>query len=77
MQQLRDQSLKMQQALQQEEVVTEAENIKVVMRGDQYVKSVSVNGQENPQLTRAFNEAIGKTQQLAATKLIELQQSGQ
>lgn len=77
LQDLRQQSLVMQQALQQQEVTAEVENIKVVMRGDQYVKSVFINGQDYPQLSNAFNQVIGKTQQLAASKLIELQQQKQ
>lgn len=74
LQKLQEQSLKMQQQLQQEEVVSEMNGVKIVMRGDQYVRSVSFNGQEYPQLVEVFNDAIRKTQELAARKLIALQQ---
>ncbi|HXS15412.1 MAG TPA: YbaB/EbfC family nucleoid-associated protein [Candidatus Saccharimonadales bacterium] len=75
LQKLQEQSLKMQQQLQQEEVVSEIAGVKIVMRGDQYVRSVSFNGQEYPQLVEVINDAIRKTQELAARKLIALQQS--
>lgn len=74
LQKLRDQSLKMQQALQQQEVVSEIGQVKIIMRGDQYVRSVLINGQEYPQLAEVFNDAIRKTQELAARKLMEIQQ---
>ncbi len=73
LQKLQEQSLKMQQALQQEEVVTHMHGITIVMRGDQFITSIVSNGQEYPQLVEALNNAIRKTQELAAKKLMQLQ----
>ena len=70
---LQDHSLKLQQKLTQEEVVTDSGNIKIVMRGDQFVKNVFIKNEDNVALAEAFNEAIKKTQELAAKKLLELQ----
>lgn len=72
-QDLQSQSLKLQEALKNEEVTTDVGNIKIVMRGDQFVKNVYVNGEDNVELSGAFNEAVKKTQELAAKKLLELQ----
>lgn len=74
LQKLQEQSRQMQQALQQEQVISENYGVKIVMRGDQQVISVTVNGQEYPQFVEVFNDVIRKTQQLAAQKLIALQQ---
>lgn len=73
LQKLQEQSLKMQQALQQQEVVSEIGQVRIIMRGDQYVRSVQINNQEYPQLAEVFNDAIRKTQELAARKLMEIQ----
>lgn len=73
LQDLQNQSLKLQEALKNEEVTTDVGNIKIVMRGDQFVKNVYVNGEDNTELSGAFNEAVKKTQELAAKKLLELQ----
>jgi len=72
LQQLQEQSVKMQQALQQEEVVSDINGVRIVMRGDQYVREVSINGQPYPQVAEAMNDAIQKTQSLAAQKIISL-----
>lgn len=73
LQKLQEQSLKMQQALQQQEVVSEIGQVRIIMRGDQYVRSVQINNQEYPQLAEVFNDAIRKTQEMAARKLMEIQ----
>ncbi|HET9946720.1 MAG TPA: hypothetical protein VFQ63_01520 [Patescibacteria group bacterium] len=72
LQKLQQQSLQMQQSLQQEEVITDLNGVKIVMRGDQYVREVLVNGQPYPQIAEAINDAIQKTQALAAQKIIAL-----
>lgn len=81
LQKLQQQAQQMQAALQQEEVVVEKNGVKVVVRGDQVISSIEVDGVIENRVADAINEAIKKTQELAAKKLIEIssreQQQGQ
>ena len=75
LQKLQQQAQKMQSALQQEQVVVENNGVKVVLRGDQQIIEVEVDGVIENRIADTINEAIKKTQELAARKLIEI--SGQ
>ena len=75
LQKLQQQAQQMQAALQQEEVVVEKNGVKVVVRGDKVISSIEVDGVIENRVADAINEAIKKTQELAAKKLIEI--SGQ
>lgn len=66
---LRKQAMQMQQALAQEEIVVEAGDVRVVISGDQKIKTIEVRGEVSQPLINAVNEAIKKSQQLAAQKL--------
>ena len=74
--QMQQQAHKMQQLLQQEEVVVEKNGVKIVLRGDQRVKEVMIDGVLENRVTDVFNEAVKKTQELAARKLMEIHQNG-
>ncbi len=76
LQKLQQQASQMQAALQQEEVVVEKNGVKVILRGDQVISSVEVDGVIENRIADAINEAIKKTQELAAKKLIEISQQG-
>ena len=78
LQKLQQQAQKMQAALQQEEVVVEKNGVKVKIRGDQIIESIEVDGIVENRIAEAVNEAVKKTQELAAKKLIEIssQQQG-
>lgn len=78
LQKLQQQAQKMQAALQQEEVVVEKNGVKVVIRGDQIIKSIEIDGIVENRIAEIVNEAIKKTQELSAKKLIEIssQQQG-
>lgn len=71
---MQQQAQKMQQALQQEEVTVERDGVRIVLRGDQQVKEIQVDGVLENRISEAINEAIKKTQELAARKLIEMSQ---
>ncbi|OGK21821.1 hypothetical protein A3C23_00535 [Candidatus Roizmanbacteria bacterium RIFCSPHIGHO2_02_FULL_37_13b] len=73
---MQQQAQKMQQALQQEEVIVEKNGIRVVLRGDQQVKEIMVDGVLENRISDVINEAVRKTQELAARKLLEMQQTG-
>ena len=75
LQKLQQQAQKVQAALQQEEVVVEKNGVKVKIRGDQIIESIEVDGIVENRIAEAVNEAVKKTQELAAKKLIEI--SGQ
>ena len=81
LQKLQQQAQKMQAALQQEEVVVEKNGVKIVIRGDQIIESIEVDGIVENRIAETVNEAVKKTQELAAKKLIEIssqqQQQGQ
>ena len=72
LQKLQQQAQKMQAALQQEEVVVEKNGVKVIIRGDQVIESIEVDGIVENRIAEAINEAVKKTQELAAKKLIEI-----
>lgn len=72
LQKLQQQAQKMQAALQQEEVVVEKNGVKVRIRGDQIIESIEVDGIVENRIAEAVNEAVKKTQELAAKKLIEI-----
>jgi nucleoid-associated protein EbfC len=74
---MRKQAQAMQAALQQEEVVVEKDGVRVVLRGDQQVKEIEIDGVLDNRVADAINEAVRKTQELAARKLIEISQQGE
>ena len=78
LQKLQQQAQKMQAALQQEQIVVEKNGVKVIIRGDQIIESIEVDGIVENRIAETVNEAVKKTQELAAKKLIEIssQQQG-
>lgn len=69
---MRDQALKMQQALASEEVVVERNGVRVVMTGDQKIKELLIDGNDDWRIKEALAEAIKKSQEIAAKKLTEM-----
>lgn len=69
---MRDQAVKMQQVLSAEEVVVERNGVKVIMTGDQKIKSLIIDGQDDWKVKEALSEAIKKSQEIAAKKLTEM-----
>ena len=63
---------KMQKALQQQEVTVEKNGVEVTMRGDQKIVSIKVDGDEKKQIVEAINEAVKKTQEVAARTLMSM-----
>ncbi len=73
LQKLQQQAKKMQEALQQEELTVEKNGVMVVIRGNQQLIEVSVDGVVvEKRIAETINEAIRQTQELAAKKLIEV-----
>lgn len=69
---LRQQAMAMQKALAAEEVIVEKDGVRVVITGDQKIKDLSIHGISNSILNDVLNEAIKKSQELAAKKLQEM-----
>lgn len=66
---MRDQAMALQRQLAAEEVVVEEKGVRVVMSGDQKVKELEVEGVSNKILVDVLNQAIKKSQKVAAQKL--------
>lgn len=69
---MRDQAMAMQKALAAEEVTVERNGVKIVMTGDQKIKELIIDGQEDWRVKEALTEAIKKSQEIAAKKLSEM-----
>lgn len=67
--QLRKQAQQMQQQLAAEEIRIERGDIVVVISGDQKIKEFTVQGITSQDAIDVLNEAIKKSQELAAKKL--------
>ncbi len=69
---MRDQAMKIQKQLGQEEIVVEEGDIRIVITGDQKIKEFSVKGHSSEAAIEALNKAIKQSQQMAAKKLQEM-----
>jgi len=74
LQQLQQQAKQMQQALQKEEVTVENNGVTITIRGDQRIINVEIDGVMENRVADAINDAVKKTQELAARKLMEMNQ---
>ncbi|PIZ64403.1 hypothetical protein CO051_02835 [Candidatus Roizmanbacteria bacterium CG_4_9_14_0_2_um_filter_39_13] len=74
LQQLQQQAKQMQQALQKEEVTIEKNGVLITVRGDQRIINVEIDGVMENRVAEAINDAVKKTQELAARKLMEMNQ---
>jgi nucleoid-associated protein EbfC len=69
---MRDQAMQIQKQLQAEEITVEKKGVIVVMTGDQKLKKLESNGKNDSDITDAINEAIKKSQEVAAKKLQQM-----
>ena len=69
---MRDQAMAIQKQLQGELIEVVKNNIRIVITGDQKVQSIKRNEEEDAQMVEAVNEAIKKSQEVAAKKLSEM-----
>ncbi len=70
---MRDQAMQIQRELQAEEVIVDSHEVHVVITGDQKIKILESNGRSNDDVKEAINEAIKKSQEVAARKLSQMQ----
>jgi len=69
---MRQQAVKMQQALQGKQIVVEKGEVRVVISGDQRILEFTVQGYSSQDAVDALNDAIKQSQKLAAEKLKEI-----
>lgn len=66
---MRDQAMQIQRQLQAEEVSIDKRGVHIIISGDQKIKSIQSNGKSDDDIREAVNEAIKKSQEVAAKKL--------
>lgn len=69
---MRDQAMAIQKQLASEILEVVKGNIKIVITGEQKVQRIERDGQEDREMLEAVNEAIKKSQEVAAKKLSEM-----
>ncbi|MFZ5535076.1 MAG: YbaB/EbfC family nucleoid-associated protein [Patescibacteria group bacterium] len=74
---MRKQALQIQAALEAEEFEVVKGNVRIVISGNQNVKTVEIDGVANDDVKNALNEVIKKSQQAAAMKLAEISKNFQ
>ena len=69
---MRDQAMAIQKQLAVEEIVIDEDGIRIVITGDQKLKSLEIDGMSNARVLELINKAIKKSQEVAAKKLSEM-----
>lgn len=69
---MRDQAMAIQKELQAEEVEVEKNGVKITITGDQKIKLIQTNGRSDDDVKEAVNEAVKKSQEIAAKKLAQM-----
>ena len=69
---MRDQAMQIQKALQAEELEVEKNGVTIKITGDQKIKHISTNGRSDDDIKEAINEAVKKSQEVAAKKLSQM-----
>lgn len=69
---MRDQAMAIQRELQSEEVTVEKNGVLIVITGDQKIKELTSNGRSDNDIKEAVNEAVKKSQEVAAQKLQQM-----
>lgn len=69
---MRDQAMAIQKQLQAEEVIIDKNGVHIVISGDQKIKELSSNGKSDNDIKDAVNEAVKKSQEVAARKLSQM-----
>lgn len=70
---MRDQAMQIQRLLDAEEVNVEKNGVEILITGSQKVKEIKTNGRGDNDIKEAINEAVKKSQEVAAKKLASQQ----
>lgn len=66
---MRDQAMQIQRELEAEEIIVEKNGVHIVITGNQKIKNFLSNSQSDDNIKEAINEAVKKSQEVAAKKL--------
>ena len=66
---MRDQAMQLQRQLEAEELSIQKNGVDIVITGNQKVKLIKSNGRSDEDIKEAVNEAVKKSQEIAAKKL--------
>jgi nucleoid-associated protein EbfC len=69
---MRDQAMQIQRQLQAEEISIDKNGVHVVITGDQKIKEIQTNSRSDNDIKEAVNEAVKKSQEIAAKKLSQM-----
>lgn len=69
---MRDEAMVIQKALAAEEIIVDKNGVHIVITGDQKIQSMEINGKSDSDVREAVNEAIKKSQEVAARKLAQM-----
>ena len=72
MKKMRDQAMQIQKQLQAETIIVDKNGVHVVITGDQKIQSLESNGRSDGDIKEAVNEAVKKSQEVAARKLSQM-----
>lgn len=70
---MRDQAMKIQKELQAEIVNVDSHGVQITITGDQKIQEITTNGRSDNDIKEAVNEAVKKSQEVAARKLSTMQ----
>ena len=65
--------MQIQKELQGEEINVEKNGVEILITGDQKIKEIKTNGRDDNDIKEAINEAVKKSQEVAARKLASMQ----
>jgi len=69
---MRDEAMRIQKQLAAETIEVNEGDIRIVISGDQQVKELEINGENNEELVRVLNSALKQSQKVAARKVQEM-----
>lgn len=69
---MRDQAMQIQRELQAEKLIVEKNGVTIEITGDQKIQNLSSNDRSDNDIKEAVNEAIKKSQEVAARKLSQM-----
>jgi nucleoid-associated protein EbfC len=66
---MRDEAMRIQKELQAEVIHVDKNGVNITISGDQKIRSITTNGRSDKDIMEAVNEAVKKSQEVAAKKL--------
>lgn len=70
---MRDQAMQIQRLLSAEKIEVDKNGVQITITGDQKIQEIKTNGRNDNDIKEAINEAVKKSQEIAAKKLSQMQ----